>query len=158
MSAERKAENILVSIGAADGKAAEGALLLLPLFASRKVAVGRGGCAPLGDLHQHRARYRPSRPMEGKAIQLAISTANFKNFPSIVVLLQAGSIVGPGTVLGAARAKFISSPRGKVAGACARTILLGPSAILLPAVSPLLRWVFSAEFSLSCNAPLFLDH
>ena len=42
LSAERKAENILVSIGAADGQAAEGTVLLLPLFASREVAIGRG--------------------------------------------------------------------------------------------------------------------
>ena len=104
LSAERKAENILVSIGAADGKAAEGAVLLLPLLASREVAIGRGENARRSVTYTNIVRdIIPAAQWSGKPIQLAIPTANFKNFDSIVVLLQAGSIDRPGSILGAAR-------------------------------------------------------
>ena len=94
----------MVSIGAADGKAAEGAVLLLPLLASREVAIGRGENARRSVTYTNIVRdIIPAAQWNGKPIQLTIPTANFKNFDSIVVLLQAGSIERPGSILGAAR-------------------------------------------------------
>jgi hypothetical protein len=104
LSAERKAENILISVGAADGQVTQGTVALLPVLDSREVAIGRGENA------RHTVTYTnivrdiiPAAQWSGKSIQLAIPVASFKNFDGVVVLLQAGSIDRPGAILGAAR-------------------------------------------------------
>jgi hypothetical protein len=109
VSAERHAENILVSIGAADGQApegqvAEGTVVLLPLLSSRDVAIGRGENARSRVTYTNIVRdIIPAGQWSGKPIQLAIPAAKFKDYDGIVVLLQAGSLARPGAVLGAAR-------------------------------------------------------
>jgi hypothetical protein len=104
LSAERKADNILVSIGAGDGQAGEGTVVLLPLLAARDVAIGRGENARSFVTYTNIVRdIIPAGQWSGKAIQLAIPAAKFKDFDGLVVLLQAGSIARPGAVLGAAR-------------------------------------------------------
>jgi hypothetical protein len=104
VSAERKAENILVSIGAAEGQAVEGTVVLLPLLASREVAIGRGENARSRVTYSNIVRdIIPAAQWSGKPIRLAIPADKFKEFDGLVVLLQAGSIAKPGAVLGAAR-------------------------------------------------------
>ena len=104
LSAERKAENIFISVGAADGQVTQGTVALLPVLGSREVSIGRGENA------RHTVTYTnivrdiiPAAQWSGKSIQLAIPVASFKNFDGVVVLLQAGSIDRPGAILGAAR-------------------------------------------------------
>ena len=104
LSAERKAENILVSVGAADGQVAQGTVVLLPVLASREVAIGRGENARRTVTYTNIVRDIVAvADWSNKAVVLTIPTAQFKNYDSVVVLLQAGSIDRPGAILGAAR-------------------------------------------------------
>ena len=65
VSAERTGDDIVVSVGAAGGDRRNATIVVLPYFASREVAVGRGENArEKADLHQHRARHRAGRPLE----------------------------------------------------------------------------------------------
>ena len=102
-AAGRKAENILVSVGAADGPAL-GTVIVLPVLDSREVAIGRGENA------RHTVTYTnivreiiAVADWSGKAVALSIPAARFKKYDSVVVLLQEGLIDRPGGILGAAR-------------------------------------------------------
>ena len=104
LNAERKADNLLVSIGASEGQAVEGTVLLLPVLDSREVAIGRGENARSKVTYTNVVRdIIPAGQWSGKALTLTIPAGKFKSFDGLVVLLQSGTIDKPGSILGAAR-------------------------------------------------------
>ena len=103
---ERGSDGIVVSIGAAPaGAAAHATVVLLPFYASREVAIGRGENANAkGDLHQRGTRHRCHRRLErARPCRAPVPRETLKGYDGVVVLLQEGSVAKPGAILGATR-------------------------------------------------------
>ena len=105
LDVESKRDGIVVSIGAAPaGAAAHATVVLLPFYASRDVAIGRGENARrkvtytnvVGDI-------RVVSGWTGAAVKQSVPAAALKGYDGVVVLLQEGSVAKPGAILGAAR-------------------------------------------------------
>jgi len=105
LSVERKAGDIVVTVGSADDTiAASGTVVLLPILGARQVAIGRGENANRKVIYTNIVRdIVPIGTWNGRAAEFKASAAKFKDYESIVVLLQAGTVAKPSTILGAAR-------------------------------------------------------
>jgi hypothetical protein len=102
---EPGSDGIVISVGAAPGTPhAQGEVVLLPFYASRDVAIGRGENARrkvtytnvVGDI-------RVVSGWTGAAVKQSVPAAALKGYDGVVVLLQEGSVAKPGAILGAAR-------------------------------------------------------
>lgn len=105
MSVERGASDIIVSLDAThDDVVARGTVVLMPVLDARQVAIGRGENANRKVIYTNIVRHIiPIGTWNGRAAVLKVPAAQFKDYDSIVVLLQAGTIAEPSTILGAAR-------------------------------------------------------
>jgi len=105
LSVARKARDIVVSVGAVDAdRVARGTVVLMPILGARRVAIGRGENANRSVIYTNIVRdIIPIGTWNGRAAELKVSAARFKDYDSVVVLLQAGTIAKPGAILGAAR-------------------------------------------------------
>jgi hypothetical protein len=105
VSAESAGDNIIVSIGAAaSGGATDAMITVLPFFASRDVAIGRGENAREKVSYTNVVRdIVPAGTWSGRPLTRTIAAKDYEGYDGIVVLLQAGSPDKPGAILGAAR-------------------------------------------------------
>jgi hypothetical protein len=105
VSAENAGGNIVVSIGAAaSGGATDAMITLLPFFASRDVAIGRGENAREKVSYTNVVRdIVLAGRWSGQPLTRTIAAKDYEGYDGIVVLLQAGSPDKPGAILGAAR-------------------------------------------------------
>ncbi len=103
--AERAGDDIVVSVGAAaSGAVAKATIVLLPYFASREVAVGRGENAREKLTYTNIVRdIVPIAEWSGSAVTRTVPSDRYKDFDGVVVLLQAGTPENSGAILGAAR-------------------------------------------------------
>jgi len=90
---------IVVSIGAAQGEAAHGMITVLPFVSSRTIKA-----------YGHRITYAnlvrdivPLGSWKGEALRRTIPLAEYTQYDGIVVLVQGGSPLLPGAIIGAAR-------------------------------------------------------
>jgi len=105
LSVERAGDDLVVSVGAAQGRAARATVVLLPLLASRQVAIGRGENARRKLTYTNIVRdILTIADWNGTPIKRVIPADKFKDYDAVVVLLQAGSPREPGAILGAGRA------------------------------------------------------
>jgi hypothetical protein len=106
LSVARKGDNVVLSVGAAAGAPKSPAVvLLLPYYASREVAIGRGENARRKVTYTNVVRdIRIVGDWTGAPVTQAIPAAELKDYDGVVVLLQQGSPQKPGAILGAARA------------------------------------------------------
>ena len=115
VSAERMGDDIVVSVGGGAPQAAT--IVVLPYFASREVAVGRGENAREKLTYTNIVRdIVPVGRWKGAAAKVRVPLKDFAPYDGIIVLLQAGTPEQPGAILGAARLRLderagISSPR-----------------------------------------------
>jgi hypothetical protein len=105
LDVESKRDGIVVSIGAAPvGAAAYATVVLLPFYASREVAIGRGENANAKVTYTNVVRDIVAiADWNGEAMQRAVPRETLKGYDGVVVLLQEGSVAKPGAILGAAR-------------------------------------------------------
>jgi hypothetical protein len=105
LSVERKANEIIVSAGPVDkDNAASGKIVLMPILGARQVAIGRGENANRKVIYTNIVRdIIPIGTWNGRAAEIKIPAAQFKDYDGVVVLLQAGTIAKPGAIIGAAR-------------------------------------------------------
>jgi len=105
LSVQRNASDIIVSVGAADdGRATRGTVVLMPVLGARQVAIGRGENARRKVVYTNIVRdIIPLGTWNGRAAELKVPAARFKDYDSVVVLLQAGTVASPRAILGAAR-------------------------------------------------------
>ncbi len=100
----RAGDDIVVSVSGAQGQATPATLVLLPIVASRQVAIGRGENARrtvtytniVGDI-------LPLGDWSGAPLRRTISANTLKGYDGLVVLLQTGSPREPGAIIGAGR-------------------------------------------------------
>jgi len=106
LSVARKGDNVVLSVGAAAGAPKSPAVvLLLPYYASREVAIGRGENARRKVTYTNVVRdIRIVGDWTGAPVTQAVPAAELKDYDGVVVLLQQGSPQKPGAILGAARA------------------------------------------------------
>ncbi len=106
LSVTRAADALQVSVGGAtaDTSPQRATLVLLPYFAARDVAIGRGENARRTVTYTNIVRdIVPVGEWNGKPIARTIPLNEYKNYDGLVVLLQAGSPGNPGAILGAGR-------------------------------------------------------
>lgn len=105
VSAQNAGDNIVVSIGGAtSGGATEAMITVLPFFASRDVAIGRGENAREKVSYTNVVRdIVPAGKWSGQPLTRTIAAKDYEGYDGIVVLLQAGSPDKPGAILGATR-------------------------------------------------------
>lgn len=105
LSVERTAAEIVVSVGAAHVNAtARARLLLLPILASRAVAIGRGENARRTVTYTNIVRdIIVLGDWDGAPVKHTIPEGRLEDYDGVVVLLQAGSSGRPGAILGAGR-------------------------------------------------------
>jgi hypothetical protein len=105
VSAQNAGDNIVLSIGAAaSGGASDAMITVLPFFASRDVAIGRGENAREKVSYTNVVRdIVPAGKWSGQPLTRTIAAKDYEGYDGIVVLLQAGSPDKPGPILGAAR-------------------------------------------------------
>jgi hypothetical protein len=105
LDVKRAADDIVVSVGAAEGGGArQGTVVLLPFLASRDVAIGRGENARDTVTYTNIVRdIVPIADWTGKPIARTIPLERYKDYDGVAVLLQAGSPSSPGAILGAGR-------------------------------------------------------
>jgi hypothetical protein len=105
LDVEREHDGIVVSVGAAPaGASAQGTLVLLPFYAAREVAIGRGENAHSKVTYTNVVRdILPIADWKGDAMLRPVPREALKDYDGVVVLLQEGSIAKPGAILGAAR-------------------------------------------------------
>jgi hypothetical protein len=97
---------IVVSIGAAEGEAARGMITVLPFVSSRTIKA-------YGQRITYANLVRDIVPLgswKGEALQRTIPLADYTQYDGIVVLVQAGSPLLPGAIIGAARIA-LSAPK-----------------------------------------------
>ena len=106
LSVARKGDHVVLSVGASAGEPkAPAVILLLPYYASREVAIGRGENARLKVTYTNVVRdIRIVSDWTGAPMTQAIPADELKDYDGVVVLLQQGSPQRPGPILGAARA------------------------------------------------------
>lgn len=106
LSVARKGDNVVLSVGAAAGAPKSPAVvLLLPYYASREVAIGRGENARRKVTYTNVVRdIRIVGDWTGAPVTQTVPAAELKDYDGVVVLLQQGSPQKPGAILGAARA------------------------------------------------------
>jgi hypothetical protein len=99
----RRGQDLVVSVGAG-ASAGSGNVVLMPLIDARKVPVGRGENARRTLTYTNIVReIVPIAAWTGVPLEHTVSAAQFKDYDSIVALLQKGSPRNPGAILGAAR-------------------------------------------------------
>jgi hypothetical protein len=105
LDVERKHNDVVVSVGAAPaGAPVQGTVVLLPFYASREVAIGRGENAHSKVTYTNVVRdILPIADWKGDAMLRPIPRDALKDYDGVVVLLQEGSIAKPSAILGAAR-------------------------------------------------------
>ena len=105
VNAERTGDDIVVSVAAlAGGGATNATIVLLPYFASRDVAIGRGENAREKLTYTNIVRdIVPVGRWNGAAAKATIPLKDYAQYDGIVVLLQAGTPEQPGAILGATR-------------------------------------------------------
>jgi len=104
LSVTRSGEDIVISVGATK-PGARGTVVLLPLLASRPVAIGRGENAHRTVTYTNIVRdIVPIASWNGAALEHTIPAQRYKDYDGVVVLLQTGSPRKPGAILGAGRA------------------------------------------------------
>lgn len=105
VSAETAGNDIMLSIGAAaSGGAKDAMITVLPYFAARDVAIGRGENAREKVTYANVVRdIVPAGQWSGQPLTRTIAAKDFEGYDGIVVLLQAGTPARPGAILGAAR-------------------------------------------------------
>ena len=101
----QECDAVVVSIGAVPGgAAAQATVVLLPFYASREVAIGRGENANAKVTYTNVVRdVLAIADWNGEAMQRAVPRETLKGYDGVVVLLQEGSVAKPGAILGAAR-------------------------------------------------------
>ena len=101
-----KGDKVVLSVGtSADKPKSPAVILLLPYFASRQVAIGRGENARRKVTYTNVVRdIRIVSDWTGAAVTQVIPADELKEYDGVVVLLQQGSPQKPGPILGAARA------------------------------------------------------
>ncbi len=105
VNAERTGDDIVVSVAAlAGGGAANATIVLLPYFASRDVAIGRGENAREKLTYTNIVRdIVPVGRWNGAAAKATFPLNDYAQYDGVVVLLQAGTPEQPGAILGATR-------------------------------------------------------
>jgi hypothetical protein len=106
LSVARKGDQVVLSVGdASAGQPKSGALiLLLPYYASREVAIGRGENARRKVTYTNVVRdIRVVSDWSGAAVTQSIPASELEEYDGVVVILQEGSLKRPGAILGAAR-------------------------------------------------------
>ena len=94
VSAERTGDDIVVYVGGGAPQAAT--IVVLPYFASREVAVGRGENAREKLTYTNIVRdIEPIGAWSGSAVTRTVPSDRYKDFDGVVVLLQAGSPENP---------------------------------------------------------------
>jgi hypothetical protein len=79
-------------------------ILLLPYYASREVAIGRGENARRKVIYTNIVRdIRFVSDWSGSAVTQSIPASELKDYDGVAVILQEGSLKRPGAILGAAR-------------------------------------------------------
>jgi hypothetical protein len=102
----REGDQVVLSVGdAATGQPKSGAvILLLPYYASREVAIGRGENARRKITYTNVVRdIRVLADWSGNAVTQSIPASELKDYDGVVLILQEGSLKRPGAILGAAR-------------------------------------------------------
>jgi hypothetical protein len=97
LDVESERDGIVVSIGAAPaGAAAHATVVLLPFYASREVAIGRGENANAKVTYTNVVRDIVAiADWNGEAMQRAVPRETLKGYDGVVVLLQEGSVGKP---------------------------------------------------------------
>jgi hypothetical protein len=106
LSVARDGDQVVLSVGdAATGQPKSGAVvLLLPYYASREVAIGRGENARRKVTYTNIVRdIRVLADWSGTALTQSIPASELKEYDGVVLILQEGSLKRPGAILGAAR-------------------------------------------------------
>src|SRR5262249_54073993 len=107
LSIAREGDRTVLSVGdaTANQPKSSAVVLLLPYYASREVAIGRGEHA------RHKVTYtnvvrdiRVVSDWSGSAVTQSIPANELKDYDGVVLILQEGSLKRPGAILGAARA------------------------------------------------------
>ena len=106
LSVARKGDNVVLSVGAAaSAPKSPAVVLLLPYYAAREVAIGRGENARRKVTYTNVVRdIRIVGDWTGAPVTQTVPAAELKDYDGVVVLLQQGSPQKPGAILGAARA------------------------------------------------------
>jgi len=106
LSVACKGDNVVLSVGAAaSAPKSPAVVLLLPYYAAREVAIGRGENARRKVTYTNVVRdIRIVGDWTGAPVTQAVPAAELKDYDGVVVLLQQGSPQKPGAILGAARA------------------------------------------------------
>jgi len=106
LSVARKGDNVVLSVGAAaSAPKSPAVVLLLPYYAAREVAIGRGENARRKVTYTNVVRdIRIVGDWTGAPATQTVPAAELEDYDGVVVLLQQGSPQKPGAILGAARA------------------------------------------------------
>jgi hypothetical protein len=115
LSVKRSGDQIEVSVGAGTSINAPATVLLLPYFASREVAIGRGENAREKITYTNVVReIIQIAEWSGKPLTLSTGLPHLDDYDGVVVLLQTGTAERPGAILGATRIPFSTAVRSKV--------------------------------------------
>lgn len=99
----RRGDDLVVTVGAGPGTT-NGTVVLMPLIGARDVSVGRGENARRTLTYTNIVRdIVPIADWTGAALERTVPAAQFKDYDSVVAILQKGSPRKPGAILGAAR-------------------------------------------------------
>jgi hypothetical protein len=111
LNVERAGDDIVVSVGGAQGQAAHATLVLLPVLAAREVAIGRGENARSTVTYTNIVRdILPLGDWSGAPMRRTIPASTLRGYDGLVVLLQTGSPREPGAIIGAGRTALRSFP------------------------------------------------
>jgi hypothetical protein len=105
ISLRSAAEGMQVAVGSAkDGAKGPAMVLVMPVFNSRKVAIGRGENAGARVTYTNIVRdVDVAGTWSGTGVEFSVPAAKLKGHDAVVVLLQRGTPAEPGAILGAAR-------------------------------------------------------
>lgn len=105
MSLRADGSNLEISVGSANGGAASSAsVLVMPVYNSRQVAIGRGENANSKVTYTNIVReIDTAGQWSGAPVTLRVPFGKFKDHDAVVVLLQTGGAAQPGAIVGAAR-------------------------------------------------------
>jgi hypothetical protein len=106
LSVACEGDQVVLSVGdASASQPKSGAVvLLLPYYASREVAIGRGENARRKVTYTNVVRdIRVVSDWSGSAVTQSIPASELKDYDGVAVILQEGTLKRPGAILGAAR-------------------------------------------------------